>query len=285
MVLKVWKPVALVAGGVLAFTLAMVGLRLHRTHASSTGPGVVTAAVSSNANGGAEYQEYQTPAQVPGVKPCPKLKGSMELMDNGHKAIEVVVKMNVDVDGAPNAYGPPGMEALDIEEHAHAPKNGPEHGKIVGYMTEYDGGPPTVQGKDDPFPGYYVSQTDFADLSNKRMEDPRRYVDATKINYVVEGKVAEKAGIAMGDFATAYSCRTGKFAYAIVADSGNPSGAEGSLALVRALGYPINDGVDDSVDDKEIVIRYYPGTNPGKTFFKTQAALDEAAKRLGLSRY
>ena len=278
---KVWKLLALMGGCVLAIALVLVPVRLYQTRGKSTGPAVVSAALIP-----ADPQEYETPAQVPGVKPCPNLKGKpLELDDNGHKAVEVVVKMNVDVDGAPNAYGPPGAKALDIEAHAHAPWDSPEHGKIVGYMTEYDGGPPTVQGKDDPFPGYYVSQTDFADLSNPRMEDPRRYVDATKINYVVEGSVAEKAGVAMGDFATAYSCRTGKFAYAIIADSGNRSGAEGSLALVRALGYPIRDGIEDSVDDKEIVIRYYPGSNPDKTFFKTQQSLDEAAKKLRLSRY
>jgi hypothetical protein len=235
--------------------------------------------------GRARGQEYQTPKQVPGVKPCPKLRGgSRTFTQNGRTVVEVVVKMDVDVDGAPNAYGPPGKKALDIDAHAHAPKDSPHPGEIVGYMTEYDGGPPTVQGAGDPYPGYYVSQTDFADLSNKRMEDPRRYVDATKINYVVQGRVARKAGVAMGDYATVYSCRTGKSAYAIVADSGNESGAEGSLALVRALGYPIRDGIEDSVDDKEIVIHYYPKSNPEKTFFKTQAALDEAAKKLGLAK-
>ncbi len=227
----------------------------------------------------------QQPKQVPGVPPCPKVPESgRSVMDHGRKAVEVVVKMDVDVDGAPNAYGPRGKKTLDVLKHARAPKGTTDAGKIVGYMTEYDGGPPTIQGKGDPFPGYYVSQTDFADLSNKRMEDPRRYVDATRINYVVQGDVAEKAGVEMGDFATVYSCRTGKFVDAIVADSGNPSGAEGSLALVRALGYPLKNGIDDSVDAKEIVITYYPGSNPSKQFFHTQAELDEAAKKLGLGK-
>ena len=86
----------------------------------------------------------------------------------------------------------------------------------------------------------------------------------------------------MGDFATVYSCRTGKTVYAIVADSGNESGAEGSLALVRALGYKLTNGIDDSVDDREIVIRYYPKSNPDKQFFKSQQELNEAAAKLGL---
>ena len=222
------------------------------------------------------------PPRDPAARPCPGLKGEAKVNQGGHEGVEVQVKMDVDVDGAPNAYGPRGKKALDVLAHAHAPKDSPHPGEIVGYMTEYDGGPPTVQGKNDPYPGYYVSQTDFADKNNKRMEDPRRYVDATQINYVVQGRVAREAGVKMGDFASVYSCRTGKSVYAIVADSGNESGAEGSLALVRALGYKLTNGIDDSVDNREIVIRYYPKSNPDKHFFKTQQELDQAAIKLGL---
>ena len=59
--------------------------------------------------------------------------------------------------------------------------------------------------------------------------------------------------------------------------------ADGETSLVRALGYPLKNGIDDSVDAREIVVTYYPGSNPGKEFFKTQAELDAAAKKLGLS--
>ncbi|WP_181955721.1 hypothetical protein [Granulicella sp. WH15] len=230
-------------------------------------------------------EEYKPPRKVPGIRPCPRFAGpSRRVMDHGREAIEMVTKMNVDVDGAPNAYGPPGKKALDIAEHSLSPADAEHPGAVVGYMTEYEGGPPTVQKPGDPYPGYYVSQTDFADKDNPRMEDPRRYVDATKINYLVQGRVARKAGVVMGDYATVYSCRTGKSAFAIVADSGNERGDEGSLALVQALGYPIKDGIDQSVDDPEIVIHYFPKSNPGKTFFKTQAALDEAAAKLGLRK-
>ena len=224
------------------------------------------------------------PKQVPGLPPCPKLTAPATLEQDGHKAVEVRVKMDVDVDGAPNAYGPPGKKALDIQKHALSPRDSPHPGEIVGYMTEYDGGPPTVQVKGDPYPGFYVSQTDFADLNNPRKEDPRRYVDASKINYVVQGRVARRAGVVMGDYAIVYSCRTGRAVYAVVADSGNESGAEGSLALVRALGYNLKNGIEDSIDNPEVIVRYYPKSNPDKQFFKTQAELDEAARKLGLKR-
>jgi hypothetical protein len=229
----------------------------------------------------APAQDPAIPKQVPGLKPCPGITEPRTFEEHGRSVIEVQVKMDVDVDGAPNAYGPKDKKTLDILEHALAP--GRKH-QVVGYMTDYDGGPPTIQRKGDPYPGYYVSQTDFADIHNPRMEDPRRYVDASRINYVVLGDAAIKGGVKIGDFVSVYSCRTGKSAYAIVGDSGNPSGAEGSLALVQALGYHIYDGKDESVVDREIVIRYYPGTNPQKQFFKTQADLDAAARKLGLPK-
>ena len=225
-----------------------------------------------------------TPKQVPGVKPCPGLKEPRVYQAGGRPAVEVQIKMNVDVDGAPNAYGPANLKPLDNQAHAHAPKESGNPNEIVGYMTEYPGGPPTVQGRNDPRPGFYVSQTDFFDKAIARKENPRRYVDATRINYVVQGRVARQNGVKLGDFVAVYSCRTGKTAYAIVADSGNESGEEGSLALVRALGYNIKDGLDESVDKREIVLTYYPGTNPEKRFFHTQAELDAAAEKLRLAR-
>jgi len=221
---------------------------------------------------------------LPATQPCPNLTAPRTLNDHGRTAVEIQVPMTVDVDGAPNAYAPPGKPALDILEHALAPAVRGKPREVVGYMTEYDGGPPTIQREDDPYPGYYVSQTDFADQDNQRMEDPRRYVDATRINYVVLGKVATNSGVKLGDFAVVRSCGTNQSAYAIVGDSGNPNGSEGSLALVQALGYPFTNGIDRSVDNREIVIRYFPNSNPQHQFFKTQTALDEAAKQLGLTK-
>ena len=219
-------------------------------------------------------------------RPCPALAQPRTIQRDGRTALEFQTRMEVDVDGAPNAYGPKGKKTLDVLAHAYAPRVPGRPRELVGYMTEDDAGKhPTIQGKDDPNPGFYVSQTDYADIHNPRMEDPRRYVNAATTNYVVLGRVAIRAGVQLGDFVTAYSCRTGKSAYAIVGDSGNESGAEGSLALVRNLGYDrITNGIEESVDDPEIVLRYFPNSNPKHLFFKNQAELDEAAKKLGLSK-
>jgi hypothetical protein len=184
-------------------------------------------------------------------------------------------RMDVDVDGAPNAYGPRGKPTLDILKNAHYQNRADR--KIVGYLTD-ERGRPILQGANDPFPGYYISQTAFADHENQNERDPRRYVDARKINYVVRGDLAEKRGVRVGDFVAVYSKRTQRSVFAIVGDTGNPTGDEGSLHLLQDLGYPFHDGKNDSVEKPEIVIRFYPNSNPKHRFFFSQAELDEAAK-------
>jgi hypothetical protein len=188
--------------------------------------------------------------------------------------------MDVDVDGAPNAYGPPGKPALDTLLDAHYLNRTDQ--PIVGYLLD-NRHRPVVQGPNDPFPGYYVSQTAFVDPNNDNERDPRAYVDARKINYVVRGDYARKRGVKIGDFVAVYSRRTHKAVFGLVGDTGNPTGDEGSLHLLQALGYPFHDGISDSVTKPEIVIRFYPNSNPKHQFFFTQTHLDAAAKALGLS--
>jgi hypothetical protein len=199
-----------------------------------------------------------------------------------HPCFEMLThRMDVDVDGAPNAYGPPGTATLDSLINAHYLERGDQ--AIVGYLADAKGRP-ILQGPKDPFPGYYISQTAFADVTNDNERDPRSYVDARNINYVVRGAEARRRGVKVGDFVAAYSKRSQRAVFAIVGDTGNPSGDEGSLHLLQELGYPFHDGRSDSVTGPEIVIRFYPKSNPKHMFFFTQTALDEAATRLGLSR-
>jgi hypothetical protein len=199
-----------------------------------------------------------------------------------HPSFEVLThRMDVDVDGAPNAYGPPGKPTLDVLMNAHYLERGDQ--AIVGYLVD-DRGKPVLQGPKDPFPGYYISQTAFADVANRNERDPRSYVDARKINYVVRGDDARRRGVKVGDFVAVYSKRSRKAVFAIVGDTGNPTGDEGSLHLLQELGYPFHDGKSGSVTRPEIIIRFYPNSNQKHTFFFSQAALDEAATKLGLSR-
>ena len=193
-------------------------------------------------------------------------------------------RMDVDVDGAPTAYGPKNKPTLDYLSNARL--EGRRNGPIVGYLTE-DNNPtvPVIQGPRDPAPGYYISQTAYTDKSRPNERDVLRYVDATKINYVVLGDEAKKRGAKLGDFVAVYSRRTHKAVFGIVADDGNPSGDEGSLHLLQNLGYPFHNGKNDAVEGREIIVRFYPGSNPNELFFRTQAALNEAAAKLGLNCY
>lgn len=196
---------------------------------------------------------------------------------------EIVTRMDIDVDGAPNAYGPPGKKTLDYLSNAHYRARA--KGEIVGYLTDDDHPTvPIIQGPHDPCPGYYVSTTHYVDRARRNPKDPLRYVDATKINYVVLGDEARRRGARVGDFVAVYSRRHRRAVYGIVGDSGNPSGAEGSLHLLQELGYPFKSGKTGSVERKEIVIRFFPRSNPGRLFFHTQAELDKAAEKMGLSR-
>jgi hypothetical protein len=204
-------------------------------------------------------------AQTPGVHP------SFELLTH---------RMDVDVDGAPNAYGPPGVEALDILQNGHYLNRTDK--QIVGYLID-EHGRPLIQGPKDPCPGFYISQTAFSDAANKNEKDPRSYVDARNVNYVVRGTIAQRRGVRLGDFVSVYSKRTGRSVFAIVGDTGNPTGDEGSLHLLQDLGYPFHDGKSDSVETPEIIIRFYPNSNPNHEFFFAQADLDAAAAKLGLS--
>lgn len=191
-------------------------------------------------------------------------------------------KMTVDVDGAPNAYGPPSLPTLDYLRNAHT--GGVMSGKIVGYITLRDHRTPYLQGPHDPCPGYYVSTTDFRDDSIDDDANPRKYLDATRINYVVLGTFGHHRHVRLGDLVVVHSDRTHRTVYAVVGDSGNPTGGEGSLALLQALGYPFHDGKNDAVEDPEIVIRYFPGSNPTHLFFHSQAEIDHAAESLHLDQ-
>jgi peptidoglycan hydrolase-like protein with peptidoglycan-binding domain len=194
---------------------------------------------------------------------------------------QIVVPMAIDVDGAPNAYGPNNAEALDLELNAHV--GAKKDGAIVGYLTKNDDGrTPVVQGPSDPFPGFFVSTTGYADKNNTRIIDPRRYVNAAEINYTLHARAAKNAGVKMGDVCVVHSLRTRQTVFAIVGDSGNSSGAEGSLALLQRLGYNVKNGKSGGEDDKNIVVRYFAGTNPDGLFFFTQAELEAAAQKLDL---
>jgi len=160
--------------------------------------------------------------------------------------------MTIDADGAPNAYN---AENTGLDDLANA-----------GDSTHWDGllangeGIPLIQGPDDPFPGYYVSCTALTDRT-KSQSDPARYVDASKIPYIVlPGNLARDAGARLGDFAVVTNTRNGKSSYAIFADIGTLG--EGSIALADNLGIWSN--AREGGTRGGIIFEVFPGSGNGQ---------------------
>jgi len=163
--------------------------------------------------------------------------------------------MTIDADGAPNAYHPENT-GLDDLSNAGSP------GNWYGLAKDGDG-EPFVQGPNDPFPGYYVSATALSDRT-KPVNDPTRYVDASKIPFMVlPGAMARQIGARPGDFAVVFNQRNGKSSYAIFGDVG-PSDriGEGSVALAENLG--IRSDARNGGARRGILFLVFPGSGNGR---------------------
>jgi hypothetical protein len=163
--------------------------------------------------------------------------------------------MTIDADGAPNAYHPDNT-GLDDLANAGTP------GRWEGLAKDADG-EPIIQGPNDPYPGYYVSATALADRS-KPFNDPTRYVDASKIPFVVlPGGMARQLGARPGDFAVTFNQRNGKSSYAIFGDVGPYDRiGEGSVALAENLG--IRSDARNGGARRGILYLVFPGSGNGR---------------------
>ena len=165
----------------------------------------------------------------------------------------------IDADGALRAYHP--RDRLGLDSLAHAGHKGNWWAIVTD--NGRPNGLPIVQGKSDPAPGYYISTTALYDPGNPNPQDPRRYVDAAKIPYVVLHPNALKYA-RLGDFATVVNLRNGKLSAAIVADESAPDlpVGEGSIALAKVLG--IDRDPRRGGQDADVAYVIYPGSGNGK---------------------
>jgi hypothetical protein len=173
----------------------------------------------------------------------------------GNSAFFYESGMTIDADGAPNAYHPDNT-GLDDLRNAGAP------GNWEGLAKNADG-EPFIQGPDDPFPGYYVSATALADRT-KPVNDPTRYVDASKIPFIVlPGAMARELEARPGDFADVINLGNGKSSYAIFGDVG-PSDriGEGSVALAENLG--VRSDARNGGARRGILFVVFPGSGNGR---------------------
>jgi hypothetical protein len=174
----------------------------------------------------------------------------------------------VDADGAYRAYHPTNRLGLDSIEHAGHPGNW----WALATDTGNPNGRPVIQGKDDPAPGYYVSMTSLYNASITNERNPRRFVDAASVPYVVlppEGFKHAK----LGDFAMVVNLENGKFAGAIIADESAPElpMGEGSIALAKLLG--IDSNPRSGGTDGGVAYVIFPDSGKG-----VPRSLDEIAK-------
>lgn len=177
--------------------------------------------------------------------------------------------MTIDADGAPNAYHPDNS-GLDDLANAGTP------GRWEGLAKDAYG-EPFIQGPEDPFPGYYVSATALADRS-KALNDPARYVDASRIPFVVlPGTMARQLGARVGDFALVLNWRNGKMSYAIFGDVGPFDRiGEGSVALAENLG--IRSDARNGGARRGIVYLVFPGSGNGSP--RTVEEINSEGQRL-----
>lgn len=189
----------------------------------------------------------------------------------GDNGLYFVAGMRIDADGAPRAYHPRGAPGLDFLANAGGP------GNWFGIITDR-AGHPVVQSPRDPAPGFYVSPTSLQDPS-RAVTDPRRYVDASTIPYIVlPGLVRDRGRVRLGDFAVVRNRANGKVAFAIYADGG-PAGklGEGSIALAKALRIP-SSPKHGGTDRKEVAYVVFSGS--GNKRPRTKAEIDQHGARL-----
>ena len=175
---------------------------------------------------------------------------------SGPEGIFFMSGMMIDADGAPNTYHP---DDIGLDNLANAGRPGNWWGIVTA--NGQTSGDPVIQGPQDPFPGYYISQTSLQD-KNRTITDPARYVNSIEVPYVVLPQ-GLGVGVEIGDLGMVINLETGVRAAVIYADVG-PCGkiGEGSIALAKALG--INPDPKNGGTRSGIAYIMFPGSGQKK---------------------
>jgi hypothetical protein len=112
-----------------------------------------------------------------------------------------------------------------------------------------------------------------------REDDPRRYIDAGAVPYIVLPPAAMHAGGArLGDIAAVLNRRNDRMAFAIFADIGPKFQiGEGSVALAQALALPA-DPKAGGTSERIITYVVFPGSGNG--FGRRVNAIERLGRRL-----
>ncbi len=177
-------------------------------------------------------------------------------------------KFAIDADGSPRAYGP-NDTGLDLNIHALT------NGQWVGVVTGSDG-QPIIQKQGDPYPGFFVSQTSLYDVRYE-ITDPRRYVDAENIPYIVmPDTLRSTMGAEIGDMAYVFNPATQKSSFAIFADTGPEKLlGEGSIYLAKALGIANTSPRDGGLTGAVIQYIVFPKSGIGNGKHRTIVEIEQ----------
>jgi hypothetical protein len=171
-------------------------------------------------------------------------------------------KIAIDADGSPRAYGPndTGLDELS---------NAKTDGRWVGIVVDA-GDKPVIQGRNDPYPGFYISPTALYN-PNYAETDPRCYVNSEVIPYyVLPQSLMDKYNIQVGDMGYVYNQLTRLGCFAILADIG-PEGklGEASIALGSKIGLANVSPRDGGLETPDIVYIAFPNSGLGAEKHRT----------------
>lgn len=177
----------------------------------------------------------------------------INIHEDGH--LSWLAGMMIDADGAYHAYHPSntGLDSLSSCGY-------PIHSWYRDILVCDAKGNPVVQGEKDPAPGYFISRTAY-EKSDFRASDPRRYLDAETIPYIVVPPQVRKGvrGVVLGCKGEIINTRTGRSVVAVVGDIGPKSKiGEASIAAARVLGIAHSPRTGGTAE-KFLLYRIWPG--------------------------
>jgi hypothetical protein len=156
----------------------------------------------------------------------------------------------IDADGDPWAYAPRNSGLTghdDLGSAYHKPKlwhqtSGPFPDQPGQQADDWPGiawgaGGPAIQSRQEPAPGFYVSQSALRDDKFPNT-DQRRYCNALRIPYIALSlsKFRSVGYLRMGDFIMCMNITRGVFCFGLIGDGKNTDVLEGSVALAKCLG-------------------------------------------------
>lgn len=176
----------------------------------------------------------------------------VHLHDDGK--VSFTGEMTINGDGSPRNYAPVGFgKPLDYLANAGSP------GNWWGIATD-SSGKPFIQGKDDPYPGYYVSTTALK-IPGYKHGDTRREVDSEKVPFIVVPRqlVPAVRPVVLGCKARVTDTKTGAYVDGVVADIGPRTHlGEASIAAAKALGVS-SDPKKGGSSQKRFLYELWPG--------------------------